>query len=325
MRNKCIILFLTVSYISLSLSAESFSCLTQYLKTLTPNEFTLQLVNQKESKHILTMIYNQFLTDLDDLTIKRLKTLLEKIQSSPQHELTEIEIKELSDLRKSSSLLRSAFELFSTDHSIPEKFNMFVVKLGGVKDYLETDPNESKDDPETTQVKASQQMKAHQNVIVKIIKLKESLSQIDFKKLIRDSSPASLTSSSAYFKQIIEQTESIIKQATDVKVDEVHQVRKNLRNILRFMELTFERERYSNKQKNSMLKDFTTSRQNSRLSQIIYLKDLNTQLGEITDKYARERLAETITKHDLVNFPEEILPKVVYFLENLKIITPPSP
>lgn len=325
MRNKGIFLFLTVSFISLSLSAESFSCLTQYLKTLTPNEFTLQLVNQKESKHILTMTYNQFLTDLDDLTIKRLKTLLEKIQSSPQHELTEIEIKELSDLRKSSSLLRSAFELFSTDHSIPEKFNMFVVKLGGVKDYLETDPNESNDDAATTQVKAYQQMKAYQNVIVKIIKLKESLSQIDFKKLIRDSSPASLTSSSAYFKQIIEQTESIIKHPTNIKVDEVHQVRKNLRNILRFMELTFEREQNWNKQKNSLLKKFTTSQQLSRLSQIIYLKNLNTQLGEITDKYARERLAETITKHDLVTFPEEILPKVVYFLEKLKIITPPNP
>lgn len=319
MKIKYIFLFLTVNYISLSLRAEPFSCITHYLKTLTPNEFTLQLVNREESKQILTMTYDQFLTELGDLPVERLKTLLEIIKSKHHHELTAMEIKALSDLRKSSSQLRSAFELFTLDHSIPEKFNEFVVKLGGVKDYLETDPKESKDDPTTAQTIA------YQNIIAKIIKLEESLSQINFKKLISDSKPATLNSTSIYFKQIIEQTDSIIKQATNIKVDEVHQVRKNLRNILRFMELTFERQQISNKQKNFLPNEITASQQISGLSQIIYLKDLNTQLGEITDKYARERLAETITKHDLVNFPEEILQKVIYFLENLKVITPPNP
>ncbi len=316
---KCLLLLLTVNYISVSLRAESFSCITHYLKTLAPREFTLQLVNEQDSKQLLRTTYDQFLTELDNLTVKGLKTLLEKIRSNPQHELTEMEIKSISNLRKSSSLLRSAFQLFSINHSIPEEFNVFVVKLGGVKDYLETDPNESNADP------AALKLTTYKNSISKIIKLEESLSQINFKKLINDSKPATLDSSFHFFQQIIEQTKSIIKKATNVKVDEVHQVRKNLRNILRFMELTFERQQNSNKQKNFLPNEITTSQQISRLSQIIYLKYLNTQLGEITDKYARERMAETITKHDLVNFPEEILPKVVYFLDRLKVIPPPNP
>lgn len=82
------------------------------------------------------MTYEQFLNDLNEMTINHLNALLTKIESSPQHELSDLEINKLSDLRKSSSLLRSAFQLFSIDHSIPKDFDEFVVKLGGVKQLL---------------------------------------------------------------------------------------------------------------------------------------------------------------------------------------------
>lgn len=91
------------------------------------------------------------------------------------------------------------------------------------------------------------------------------------------------------------------------------------------MELTFERQRKFSSQENAFPKVTVSSQQTSILFQITYLKTLNTQLGLITDKYARDRITGTISKSDLVNFPEELLPKVNHFLSSLSIVDPSNP
>jgi len=125
--------------------------------------------------------------------------------------------------------------------------------------------------------------------------------ELDFDALLKSSQPAKKKSVKKYFKSLLKDTKALMAK-TNLTVDEVHDVRKNLRDILRFMQM----------QNAVNLTDQDTP-------EIEFLKKTNLKLGEICDDYASQILRQEIDEFTVVSFPEKIRPRVEHFLDHYEI------
>lgn len=279
-----LIFILSLTLFTAQAQAEALSCKSLFPKEYDVQEFVIQLNGKKESTRYLETAHKNLVTNAD---LAELKTILMTIRESGLADITAEQKVIINKFRQDTSFLRSVFQTSSKEHASPNKFANFVRDFGHLKDMVNIGEG----------VKARQAAK----------KLLKKFVEVDFDGLLKDVKPASRKSVKKYFEAIIKDTREIMSKQ-QMEVDELHDVRKNMRDILRFMqiqsELKVSGEVRLNADKNEGDND-----------QIDFLKKLNKKLGEVCDDYAGQIIRGEITEATLVEFPEKLRNRVEWFLE----------
>lgn len=282
-----LIIILSLALLSLHTQAEALSCKNLFPKEYEVQEFVIQLNGKKESTRYLETAHQNLLTNAD---LAELKTILMTIRESGLADITAEQRVLINRFRQDTSFLRSVFQTSSKEHESPNKFANFVRDFGHLKDMVNIGEG----------VKAQKAAK----------KLLKKFVEVDFDGLLKDIEPASKKSVKKYFEAIIKDTRKIMsKQA--MEVDELHDVRKNMRDILRFMQIQSELKINGEVRLNADKNDGDNE-------QIDFLKKLNKKLGEVCDDYAAQIIRGEITDVTLVEFPEKLRNRVEWFLERYR-------
>lgn len=268
---------------ALNLKAEAISCKNLFEKTYKTTEFVITIGGKKESTQLLDVAHKNLLENTDAV---ELKTILLTISDSGTTTLTADQKKMINKFRQDSSFLRSVFQTSSKEHESPKKFAVFVRDFGHLKDMVNI--NES----------AKSQKAAG--------KLLKKFKDLDLENLLQDVKPASRKSVKKYFKAIIQDTRKIMAQQK-MEVDELHDVRKNIRDILRYMQIQHEI-------KGNQHVTLGAEKRSDDTEQIDFLKKFNRKLGEMCDEYAGQIIKGEITDEKVVEFPEKLRERVEWFL-----------
>lgn len=262
-------------------------CKQLFPKDYKVKQFAISIEGKKQSNLFLRTAHQNLVANDDPV---QLKVILEKLSKSGVEKLSEEEIAFIFKFRQNSSLLRSIFQTSEKGHESPTEFGAFVKDFGVLKDYLLMKDDESAQ--RTSEF------------------LLEKYSSLDFENLLRDASPAGKKSVALYFMHILKQTKKIMKKQS-MRIDDVHSVRKHLRDTLRFLQIEKEI---------SQAKGEEISPEKD--SAISFLKKINTKLGLVCDDYAAQILGDqtnqtkdAITKKSMVAFPEDLRPRVQHFLD----------
>ncbi len=277
-----------------SLTAQAQNqCASIFSKTYKVSEFIISVSGKKQSEKYLEAAHANLVNNFESA---KLKQILKKLKSSGLADLALEEQKFIVKLRQNSSFLRSIFQTSDRRHESPNDFGQFVRDFGVLKDYILMQDNEGT-----------------QRLAKKILK---NYSDLDFSALLKDSSPASKSSVEKYFKEILSDSQKIMKK-TSVTIDEIHDVRKNLRDVLRFLQIQNEVHFFDLTDGQSFNIDPTSAPNDTEA--IRFLKKINRQLGEVCDAYAGQILRAEADQYTVVQFPQIIRPRVEYFLESFKI------
>lgn len=291
-------IYLAAVFLALSIpllsSANDNQCVDLFAKTYKANDFLISIEGKKQSKRFLESAHSELIANDDPA---QLKVVLSIISDLGVPALTPEQRQFIFTFRQNSSMLRSIFQTSDKRHLSPEKFGKFVRDFGVLKDFL--------------------LMEDDQNAQLSAIKIIEKYDDLNFEKVLKHVKPASKRSVAEYFKRILEHSKDIMSKSM-MTVDEVHDVRKHLRDVLRFLQvekdLTLEREESLSEEKENA---------------ISFLKKLNTKLGFVCDEHAAQILREKdlrgpfkFTKKTLVVFPEDLRPKVEHFLAHYRIEIP---
>lgn len=276
--------------------AETVKCAALFKKNYKITEFVIEIEKKEQTEKILEAAYDNLNSNYEILKIYE---ILKKIRDNDTEKLNENQKKIIINFRQSASFLRSIFHATTKKHRSPVEFSDFVRDFGVLKDYI------LMDDYVNVQFKAKSILKKYR--------------EFDFDSLIDDVSPAHRKSLRKYFTQVLDETRVIMKMEQKITVDEVHRVRKNLRDILRYLqiqnELAFARSRGSEvltlNEKEAVLQD---------TAQIKFLKKINSQLGDVCDEFASRILQGEIYENTRVVFPEKIRPRVEWFLDRVLIV-----
>lgn len=251
----------------------NFSCqnlFNETAKTYKVSEFIIPITKKKESKRLLEISHEKLMLNTDLLELKNILLLINESGLSlmtPAHKVT------INKFRQNTSFMRSVFQTVSETHQSPKKFAQFVRDFGHLKDMVNI--NES-----------AQAQKASKKLLKKFVDL-------DFNLLLADAKPASQKSIHKYFKSIISQTQTIMTKK-QMEIDELHTVRKNMRDILRYLQIQNE--------------------SNPDTEAIQFLKKFNHKLGELCDSYAHQIIRGELSEKSIVEFPENLRNKVDWFL-----------
>lgn len=282
-----LIVFLSLALSSLHAQAEALSCKNLFPKEYEVQEFVIQLNGKKESERYLETAHTNLINSAD---LVELKTILMTIRESGLADITPEQKVMINKFRQDTSFLRSVFQTSSKKHISPEKYAKFVRDFGHLKDMVNIGEG----------IQAQKAAK----------KLLKKFAEVDFEGLLKDIKPASKKSVKKYFEAIITDTRQIMsKQA--MEVDELHDVRKNMRDILRFMQIQSELKISGEVRLNA-------DKNEGDNEQIDFLKKLNKKLGEVCDDYAAQIIRGEITETTLVEFPEKIRNRVEWFLERYR-------
>ena len=283
MRLLKIIIFISIFTIGLSLllpstvKAERLECADLFPSPYKAEGFIIQLLGKKQSKNYLNLAHENLLSsfELSDLIV-----ILSKIKNEGTNNLTAEDKDFIIKFRQNTSFLRSVFQFSDERHESPTLYGNFVRDFGILKDYILLNDNDGA-----------------QHTAKEILR---KYSDLDFENLMDDAKPASKKSLKNYFSDILKDTHQIMNKKT-VTVEEIHDVRKNLRDILRYMQISNEME--------------------SDSPQIEFLKKTNEKLGEISDENSARILQGEITDETVLKIPEKIRARVEYFLENYELRT----
>lgn len=279
------IFLLALSLISIQAQAEGLACKNLFeAKEYKVQEFVIQIQSKKESARYLETAHRNLVLNAD---LAELKTVLMTIRESGLADITPEQKVLINRFRQDTSFLRSVFQTSSKGHISPEKFAKFVRDFGHLKDMVNIG-------------EGIQAQKAAKKLLKKFI-------DVDFASLLKDVKPASRKSVKKYFTAIIENTREIMEKRV-MEVDELHDVRKNLRDILRFMQIQSELKISSDVRLNA-------DKNQGDSEQIDFLKKLNKKLGEVCDDYAAQIIRGQITETTLVEFPDKLRSRVEWFLE----------
>ena len=279
---------LILTLLSLNASAEALSCQALFTtKEYDVKEFVINLNGKKESTRLLNIAHLNLVANAD---VIELKTALLTIADSGLTNITPEQVTMINKFRQDTSFLRSVFQTNSKEHISPKKFAKFVRDFGHLKDMVNIN--------EGVQAKDAAQ------------KLLLKFAQLNLEALLKDIKPASKKSVKKYFKAIIKDTARIMKKQT-MEVDELHDVRKNMRDILRFMQAQNE---LSGQGKVTL----NNEQRSDDTAQIDFLKKLNKKLGEVCDDYAAQIIRGEITDTTLVEFPDKMRSRVEWFLERYR-------
>lgn len=270
----------------LHVQANALQCKELFPKVYKTQEFVISIEGKNQSKEFLAKAHDNLIAQDDPI---ELNIILNKISEYGAQSLTPEQTEFIFKFRQNSSLLRSIFQTSDKTHVSPDKFARFVKDFGVLKDFL--------------------LMKDNENVQLMAIDILKKYSDLNFKKLIKKARPASKKSVALYFNSILENAKKIMDKGT-MTIDEVHDVRKHLRDVLRYMQIERDLAVEAGK-------PVSTEKEDA----IHFLKKLNTQLGFVCDQYAAQILndkdstqPDRITKKTLVEFPSELRPKVEHFL-----------
>lgn len=264
---------------ALLVNADGLLCTQLFDRTFKVNEFIIQVTGKKQSESLIALAHENLTLDIEITSLNRILNL---IKNDGIEGLTSEDREFIIQFRQSSSFLRSIYQTSDKRHQSPVDFGNFVKDFGVLKDYLLLE------DSYNTKKLAKKILKKY--------------SELDFQNLIEDTKPASKKSVRKYFKNILNDTQSIMAKQT-MTVDELHDVRKNLRDVLRYMQITSE------------------IKGEQETEQIQFLKKINSKLGEICDENAGRILMGEITEDTLIEFPGKIRPRVMHFLANFQILT----
>lgn len=279
---------LMLTFLSLNVSAEALSCQSLFIaKEYDVKEFVINLNGKKESTRLLNIAHVNLLSNAN---VIELKTTLLTIADSGLTQITPEQVTMINKFRQDTSFLRSVFQTNSKEHVSPKNFAKFVRDFGHLKDMVNIN-------------QGAQAKEAAQKLLLKF-------AQLNLDALLKDTRPASKKSVKKYFKAIIKDTTRIMKKQM-MEVDELHDVRKNMRDILRFMQAQNE---LSSQGKVTLNNEQRTD----DTAQIDFLKKLNKKLGEVCDDYAAQILRGEITETTLVEFPDKMRSRVEWFLERYR-------
>lgn len=277
-----------LTFLSLNVSAEALSCQSLFIaKEYDVKEFVINLNGKKESTRLLNIAHVNLLSNAN---VIELKTTLLTIADSGLTQITPEQVTMINKFRQDTSFLRSVFQTNSKEHVSPKNFAKFVRDFGHLKDMVNIN-------------QGAQAKEAAQKLLLKF-------AQLNLDALLKDTRPASKKSVKKYFKAIIKDTTRIMKKQM-MEVDELHDVRKNMRDILRFMQAQNE---LSSQGKVTLNNEQRTD----DTAQIDFLKKLNKKLGEVCDDYAAQILRGEITETTLVEFPDKMRSRVEWFLERYR-------
>ncbi len=279
MRIKNFVILTAILLQALLVKADGLLCTQLFDRTFKVNEFIIQVTGKKQSESLIALAHENLTLDIEITSLNRILNL---IKNDGIEGLTSEDREFIIQFRQSSSFLRSIYQTSDKRHQSPVDFGNFVKDFGVLKDYLLLE------DSYNTKKLAKKILKKY--------------SELDFQNLIEDTKPASKKSVRKYFKNILNDTQSIMAKQT-MTVDELHDVRKNLRDVLRYMQITSE------------------IKGEQETEQIQFLKKINSKLGEICDENAGRILMGEITEDTLIEFPGKIRPRVMHFLANFQILT----
>lgn len=282
-----LIIILSLALSSLYAQAEALSCKNLFPKEYDVQEFVIQINGKKESERYLETAHTNLVNNAD---LVELKTVLMTIRESGLADITPEQKVMINRFRQDTSFLRSVFQTSSKQHISPEKYAKFVRDFGHLKDMVNIG-------------EGVQAQKAAKKLLKKFV-------EVDFEGLLKDIKPASKKSVKKYFEAIIKDTREIMAKQV-MEVDELHDVRKNMRDILRFMQIQSELKIHSDVRLNA-------DKNEGDNEQIDFLKKLNKKLGEVCDDYAAQIIRGEITDTTLVEFPEKLRNRVEWFLERYR-------
>ncbi|MES2803363.1 MAG: hypothetical protein V4654_12785 [Bdellovibrionota bacterium] len=273
--------------LSLKVNAEALFCKGLFeAKEYEIKEFIIQLNGKKESASLLETAHYKLLTNAD---LAGLKTILMTIRDTGLSTITPEQKLRINRFRQDTSFLRSVFQTSSKEHASPEKYAKFVRDFGHLKDMVNIGES------------------AQAQIAAK--KLIKKFRDVDFAALLKDIKPASRKSVKEYFEAIIKDTRKIMEKRV-MTVDELHNVRKNMRDILRFMQIQHEL-------KSGEVR-LNVDKNEGDNEQINFLKKLNKKLGEVCDDYAAQIIRGEITDVTQVEFPDKMRNRVEWFLERYR-------
>lgn len=286
--NVCKTFFILIlTLVSLKVNAQALACRNLFEpKEYEVKEFIITLNGKKESARFLETAHYNLLANAD---LVDLKTTLMTIRYTGLAVITPEQKVKINRFRQDTSFLRSVFQTSSKDHASPDKFAKFVRDFGHLKDMVNIG-------------ESAQAQRAAKKLIKKF-------KDVEFEVLLKDIKPASKKSVKAYFEAIIRDTRVIMAKRT-MEVDELHDVRKNMRDILRFMQIQHEL-------KSGEVR-LNADKNEGDNEQIDFLKKLNKKLGEVCDAYAAQIIKGEITDATLVEFPDKMRTRVEWFLERYR-------
>jgi len=227
------------------------------------------------------------------------QSLLLQIAEEGTSTLTLEQKKFISQFRQNSSYMRSVFQTSSLKHRSPKYFANFVRDFGHLKDMVLIEESDK-----------AQKMS---------IRILAKYDLIDFKKMLKNVKPATRKSTFNYFKSIIKSTTKILSQPY-VTVDDLHDVRKNLRDVLRYLQIQNE---VGHLLSENTSVDYQLGQDDSvnDTPEILFLKKTNRQLGKICDENAGLIIQGQLSEDTIIEFPPKLKMRVQYIIQNFKIST----
>ena len=266
------------------LQAKRLQCMELFAKNYAVDAFYIPLATKKQSKQFVALAVDRVMgrASLDEVL-----DLVALISVRGPADLTDTQKKLILDFRQDTSLLRTAFQLNDQKHESPSQFADFVRDFGKMKDAILINENQ------IARVQA-------------LIILKKYV-DLDIYSELDKISYSSKKSTQKYLKKQVKTIRALALR-NSISVDEFHDIRKAVREILRYLEI--HQEMTQGQEKNELNED-------TQSLQIKFLKKFNQQLGEICDENAGLILQGRLKKNSEVRFPTKLREKAIYLSEKV--------
>ncbi|MFN3697797.1 MAG: hypothetical protein ACK4VO_10190 [Pseudobdellovibrio sp.] len=257
-------------------------------------QFEINIKGKSQAKQYLEVAFENL--SIESQT-ESAEVLLLQISQEGTLSLSDEQKKFITHFRQNSSYMRSVFQTSSLKHRSPKDFANFVRDFGHLKDMI--------------LINESEKAKRMSSRIL------AKYDFIDFKKILKNVKPATRKSTTKYFKSIVKSTNRILAQPY-VTVDELHDVRKNLRDILRYLQIQNEVGHLIHEKSE---KTYQLGQDDSihDTPEILFLKKTNRQLGKICDENAGLIIQGQLFEDTVIEFPEKLKTRVQYIIQNLQI------
>lgn len=267
-----------------AVQAKPAQCRELFAKNYAVDSFYIPLTTKKESKKFVNYAVDRV---MDRASLDEILDLVALISVSGTVHLTEMHKKLILDFRQDTSLLRTAFQVNGNKHEGPGQFANFVRDFGKMKDAILI--NE-------TQI-------ARERALVILKKYVD----LDIYAELDKVSYSSKKSTQKYLKKQVKTIRALAIRK-NITVDEFHDIRKAVREILRYLQIHQEVNQAQINNKTD---------QDTQSVQIKFLKKFNQQLGEICDENAGLILQGRLRKNSEVEFPDKLREKAIYLAEKV--------
>jgi len=275
--------------------AKRAQCTELFVRGYSVEAFYIPLATKKQSKKFFKLAAERV---TERASFDEIMELVALIASPTARELTIAQKDLILNFRQDTSFLRTAFQLNREKHDSPNKFGNFVRDFGKMKDALLINDRQI----------AS---RLAQDISDKYIDM-DIYAQLD------KVSYSGKKSTQKYLKKQIKTIRSLAVRK-NIVVDEFHDIRKAVREILRYLQLHQELAQSTQNKADAALANAVklTDPDQTMAEQIKFLKKFNQQLGEICDENAGLILQARLTKHSQVEFPQKLREKAIYLTEKV--------